>query len=188
MVTKKTATPKPTLLRLDVGCGPNKKEGFHGVDQYKMPGVDTVLKVGAAKWPWADNSVDEIHASHFMEHLTPKERMHFMNEAYRVMKKGAKATIVTPHWANNRAYGDMTHAWPPVAEMFYYYLKREWRLAQAPHTDVKWNKEGFSCNFESTWGYSYSPELSTRAEEHVRFALQNYKDAAQDLVATLVKV
>ncbi len=188
MVTrKKTVKETPTFLKLDLGCGGKKQEGFVGVDQYKMEGVDVVLDIGTAKWPWKNNSVDEVYAAHFLEHLTQQQRVHFMNELYRVMKPGAKALIITPHWASNRAYGDMTHAWPPVAEMFYYYLKQEWRNTQAPHTDKKWNPKGFTCNFDAIWGYSYAPELGTRSQEYVQFALNNYKEAAQDLHATLTK-
>ena len=33
------------VTKLDIGCGKNKKEGFHGVDQYKMDGVDTVCNL-----------------------------------------------------------------------------------------------------------------------------------------------
>lgn len=174
-------------MRIDLGCGKNKREGFIGVDQYAMENVDVVLDIGNAEWPWEDNSVEEVHASHFLEHLKQHERVHFMNEAFRVMKPGAKMTVITPHWASNRAYGDMTHQWPPVAEMFFYYLKQEWRNTQAPHTDKKWNPQGFNCNFDATWGYSFSPELSVRNSDYVQFALSNYKEAAQDLHATLVK-
>lgn len=174
-------------MKLDLGCGKNKKEGFIGCDQYAMEGVDKVFNIGQEVWPFENDSVDEIHASHFIEHLTQKERAHFMNEAYRVMKAGAKATVITPHWASNRAYGDITHQWPAVSEMFFYYLKQEWRDTQAPHTDIKWNKDGFNCDFDATWGYSFGGELQTRNAEYVQFALQNYKEAAQDLYATLIK-
>jgi len=175
------------MVRLDMGCGKSKKEGFIGVDQYAMEGVDVVMVIGSDTWQWEDNSVDEINASHFLEHLTQEERVHFMNEAYRVMKPGAKMSVVTPHWASNRAYGDITHKWPAVSEMSYYYLSQEWRDSQAPHTDIKWNPKGYSCNFAATWGYSFSPELGSRHPEHIQFALANYKEAAQDLYATLVK-
>lgn len=184
---KKTVNKVEGPIKLDLGCGKNKKEGFLGVDQYKMDGVDVVLNIGKEKWGWDNDTVEEIHASHFLEHLTAEERIHFMNEAYRVLKPGGKATIITPHWASNRAYGDMTHQWPPVAEMFYYYLSQDWRDQQAPHTDAKWNPKGFNCNFAATWGYSFSPELATRSQDYVQFALSNYKEAAQDLHATLVK-
>lgn len=175
------------IMKLDIGCGKNKKEGFHGVDQYAMEGVDTVLNVGEEKWIWEDGSVEEINASHFLEHLTQKQRIHFMNEAYRVLKEGGKATIITPHWCSNRAYGDLTHQWPPVAEMFYYYLKESWRDEQAPHTDSKWNPDGYKCNFDATWGYSMHPEIVQRSQEYQGLALNFWKEAAQDLHATLVK-
>jgi hypothetical protein len=184
MVTKKKITP----TKLDIGCGSKKREGFHGVDQYKMDGVDTVLKIGIAKWPFADDSIEEVVSSHFVEHLNAQERVHFYNELFRVMKKGAKATIVVPHWASNRAYGDPTHQWPPVAEMSFYYLSKDWRSTQAPHTDSQWNKEGYSCDFQATWGYSFTSELSLRNQEYIQFALANYKEAAQDLHATLTKL
>lgn len=175
------------MVKLDLGCGKNKKEGFIGVDQYKMDNVDVVLNIGEDRWPWEDESVEEINASHFLEHLTPIQRMHFMNEAFRVLKKGGKATIITPHWASNRAYGDMTHQWPPVAEMFYQYLNKEWRESQAPHTDKRWNPQGLDCNFAATWGYSFSNDLSARNQDYIQFALNNFKEAAQDLFATLIK-
>lgn len=174
-------------LKLDLGCGGKKKEGFHGVDQYSMEGVDTVLDIGASVWPWEDASVDEANCSHFVEHLNAQQRVHFYNELGRVLKPGAKATIVVPHWCSNRAYGDPTHQWPPVSEMSFYYLSQAWRDSQAPHTDKKWNAQGFSCNLEATWGYSFGPEIGVRNHEFIQFALQNYKEAAQDMVATLTK-
>src|SRR5271169_2253485 len=169
----------PKDIRLDIGCGKNKKEGFIGIDQYKMDGVDLVMDV-RKRWPYDDESVDEVHSSHFVEHLTGKERVHFFNELYRVLKKGAQATIITPHWASNRAYGDFTHQWPPVAEMLFYYVSQKWRDENAPHNDIKWNPEGYSCDFEATWGYGMKPELITRNAEYQQFAMQNYKEACMD--------
>lgn len=186
------------MTKLDIGCGKNKREGFLGVDQYQMDNVDVVLNVvGKDKkgkfipWPWEDNSIDEIYTSHFVEHLDLNkhnpERVWFMNEAFRVLKPGAKMTCITPHWASNRAYGDFTHADKPVSEMFFYYLKHEWRKTQAPHTDAEWNPDGYNCDFDATWGYSFAQELAVRNQEYVQFALQNYKEAAQDIHATLTK-
>jgi hypothetical protein len=173
-------------LKLDIGCGKNKREGFTGVDQFKMDGVDIVMDV-RKKWPWKDGSVEEVHCSHFVEHLTGVERVHFCNELYRVMKKDAKASIITPHWCSNRAYGDFTHQWPPVSEMWFYYLSKDWRESQAPHTDSRWNKDGYSCNFACTWGYSLHPSIANRNQEYQQDALTFKKEAAQDIIATMVK-
>lgn len=173
-------------MKLDIGCGKNKREGFIGVDQYPMDGVDQVMDVRLA-WPWEDGSVEEVHCSHFLEHLTGQERVHFYNELYRVMQDGGRATVITPHWCSNRAYGDPTHQWPPVSEMSFFYLSREWRSTQAPHTDISVLPLGFDCNFEASWGYALHESLLVRNAEFQQFAMTYYKEAAQDLVATLTK-
>ena len=180
--------PEPKKLRIDLGCGPNKKEGFLGCDQTKFPGVDKVFDIGKAKWPFKNGTVDEAHASHFVEHLTPPERCWFANELFRVLKKGAQCTIIVPHWSSNRAYGDPTHQWPPVSEMWFYYLKREWRMANAPHTDKKHWPQGFDCDLDAVWGYGLHPMLATRNQEYQQFATNFYKEACQDTHATLTKL
>ena len=187
---EETAAPAlKTPIKLDIECGSNKKPGFVGVDQYAMPGVDHVFRIGGEKWPFEDNSVEEAHSSHFLEHLTNLngkwERVRFFNELHRVMMPGAKCTLIFPHWASNRFYGDPTHC-EPFSEMGFYYLSREWRKTQAPHSDVEWNPNGYSCDFEATWGYSLNQALMTRNQEYQQFALQNYKEAAQDMIATIV--
>lgn len=177
-------------LKLDLGCGSNKKDGFIGVDKYKMHGVDVVCDLRKNKWPWESGSVSEVNCTHFLEHLTNYngkwERVHFFNELYRIMKKGSKATLVFPHWCSTRYYGDPTHC-EPFSEMGFYYLSKEWRDSQAPHTDIKWNKNGYLCDFEATWGYSLRQDLLTRNQEYQTNALQQQKEAAQDIIATLVK-
>jgi hypothetical protein len=171
-----------TTIRLDLGCGKNKrKDGdWIGVDCRQFEGVDIVADL-TKKWQWDDNSVDEAHASHTVEHLKQDERIHFVNELHRVLKPGAKATIITPHWNSCRAYGDMTHQWPPVCEFWYYYLSKAWREVNAPHND------GYTCDFEAVWGYGMHNDLLVRNAEYQQFALSWYKEAAQDLHATLTK-
>lgn len=173
--------------RIDLGCGANKKPGFTGVDQTDFPGVDIVLDL-RGDWPWNDNSVEEAHSSHFVEHLDAMERVHFWNELFRVLKPGAKATVIVPHWASCRAYGDPTHKWPPISEFAWFYLKKDWRMLNAPHTDAKHLQGGFNCNFEVTWGYSLHPEVSQRNQEYQQYAMNFLKEAAQDTIATLTAV
>lgn len=173
--------------RLDLGCGANKKPGFTGVDQTQFPGVDVVLDL-RGDWPWPDNSIEEVHCSHFVEHLDAMERVHFWNELFRVLKPGAKATVIVPHWASCRAYGDPTHKWPPISEFAWFYLKKDWRMLNAPHTDAKHLQGGFNCNFEVTWGYSLHPEVSQRNQEYQQYAMNFLKEAAQDTIATLTAV
>lgn len=166
-------------LRLDFGCGKNPREGFEGVDvrDFGQKHVTDLTK----KWPWKDGSVAEAHCSHFVEHLDAEERIHFVNELYRVLAPGAKCQVIVPHWASGRAYGDLTHKWPPVAEFWFYYLSKEWRATNAPHND------GYSCDFDVTWGYSMHQALVSRNQEYQSNALAWYKEAAQDIIATFTK-
>lgn len=180
-------------LRLDLGAGKNKKPGFLGVDAIKFDGVDVVHDLRQTPWPWADNSVDEAHCSHFLEHLTnldgKYERVKFFNELFRVLKPGAKCTLILPHWSSNRYYGDPTHK-EPFSEFGFYYLNRTWRMANAPHADADFNPDGYTCDFKEnsiTWGYSMHPHLMTRNAEYQQHALQFWREAAQDLMATLTK-
>jgi len=179
-------------MKLDLGCGKNKREGFIGVDSIKFDTVDVVADL-TGRWPFDDDSVDEAHASHFIEHLDGPQRIHFANELHRVLKKGGKAMLIAPHCFSERAYGDMTHKWPPVAGFWCYYLSKEWRCgkngvnAQAPHDDFEFNPNGYKCDFDATWGYNTHPMLATKNSEFQQFAVSFYKEAVQDIIINLTK-
>jgi Methyltransferase domain len=175
------------MVKLNLGSGPNKMEGFINVDSCQFDNVDVVCNLGNDPWPWEDGSVDEVLCSHMVEHLTAAQRIHFVNELYRVLDLKGKATIITPHWASCRAYGDLTHQWPPVSEFWFYYLKKEWRMANAPHNDKEHNPDGYSCDFDAVWGYGMNQSIVTRNAEHQQFAMNNYKEAITDIHATLTK-
>jgi SAM-dependent methyltransferase len=179
------------VIKIDIGCGKNKREGFTGIDIIDFEGVDIVMNAGKEKWPFKDGSVDEVHASHFVEHLEPMERVHFVNELYRVLKpveynnaggmaKGF-ATVIVPHWASQRAYGDLTHKWPAVSEFWFYYLDKDWRAVNAPHNDF------YKCNLVVNWGYSMHPEIQSRNSEYQQNAMKFWKEACSDMIATLIK-
>lgn len=183
---KKAKPQVPTATKLDLGSGSNGKPDFLHVDILPLPGVDLVLDLRTL-WPWGDGTIEEVHSGHFLEHLDGFERIHFFNELYRVMKLGAKANIVVPHWSSCRAYGDPTHKWPPVCEFALFYLNKTWRLANAPHTDCANLKGGYNCDFEATWGYSLEPGVALRSQEYQTYAATYYKEACQDMIFTLTR-
>jgi SAM-dependent methyltransferase len=175
-------------MKIDLGCGPNPKEGFTGVDTIKFNDNIVVCNLGEERWPFEDGSIEEAHASHMIEHLTQEQRVHFCNELARVLQKGGKCTIIAPHWGAARAYGDPTHKWPAISEWFFLYLNQEWRLANAPHADIKWNPKGYACDFDWSYGYSFHQAATVgRNQEFIQFAVQFYKEACQDIVATITK-
>lgn len=168
--------------KLDLGCGKNKAEGFTGIDSIKFDNVDHVFDLRQA-WPIADESVDEIHCSHFLEHLDGTERLHFFNELYRVLKKGATARIICPHWSHERAYGDPTHKWPPVCSWTFFYLDRGWRDVNAPHA-------GYNCDFSYVIAGAHDPNdawVAFRNIETKTVLMARNINVTTDLIATLTK-
>ncbi|MGK2953665.1 MAG: class I SAM-dependent methyltransferase [Thiobacillus sp.] len=177
-------------MKIDIGCGGKKKEGYVGLDQYPMPGVDHVVNIGTEVWPFENGSVGEAYSSNFLEHLTnlngANERVHFFNELFRVLRFGAKAFIAIPHWNSCRYYGDPTHK-EPFSEFGVYYLNREWRLSQAPHTDIVWNPKGYSCDFDSSLGYVLQPKFRNLKIEEKEYTQARLRDAVEELHLHLVR-
>ena len=104
-------------MKLDIGCGRNKREGCVGIDITKDSDADIIAS--ALNLPIKDNVVDEINCSHLVEHLYPEEAQRFFNEICRVLKEGGKASLkIDRDWTRRRLLSkDPTHK--------YRYNKRE---------------------------------------------------------------
>ena len=94
-------------MKLDLGCGQSKKQGFLGLDKIRMPGVDIVCDLENEKIPLNDDSVEEIHSMHFLEHTSDLVRV--MEEMWRISKNGAKISISVPYFNSIGAFRDPTH-------------------------------------------------------------------------------
>lgn len=187
------AQPAVTL-KLDLAAGQNCREGFEGVDIWD--GATHVQNLLEFPWKWADNSVDELHCSHFVEHIpmiyvddfgkevpcgSPGARdlfMRFFDECYRILKPDAWMTVITPCARSNRAFQDPTHRRFLVAESFFY-LSKNWRDAN------KLDHYGVTCNFDGSVNPTVMAEMNTRAEEVQRNAFQKEWNAILDWVAKL---
>lgn len=116
-------------MKLNLGSGHNKCPGYINVDRAHAP--DVVHDLESFPWPWPDSSVDEIRASHVLEHLgrDPMVFIGVMKEMYRVCKPGAKVFIVVPHPRHDDFLNDPTHVRPitlNVLALFSKSLNRKW--------------------------------------------------------------
>jgi SAM-dependent methyltransferase len=180
-----------TPLRLDLGSGKGGKpvqreEGIWKVGTYirvdiaKHKNVDKVHDL-TEPWPWKTSSIDEVNADYLLHLFTVAERAHFANELHRVLKPEGKAVIITPHWATAKAYINPEH--PPVSEAWYFMLGKAWREAQN-YVDTT----GLLCDFETpVFGYGLHTLVATRNHDYQQHAVSFWKEAAQDLVVTLMK-
>lgn len=171
------------MVKLDFGCGNNCREGFEGVDLYAE--AKHKVDLMAFPFPWESESVNEINCSHFIEHIPKEKRWPFFEECYRVLKPQGKMFILVPNWKSERAYGDMTHEWPPVTAMTFYYLNKAWResnkLTYGPY-DIK-------CDFEFQAGPTgLAQNIVNRSYEAQVFATTHYMESYGDMWSTLTKL
>jgi SAM-dependent methyltransferase len=187
MRATKLAT-KPTRiqgkeLKLDLGCGDNKAQGFLGVDKFATSSTDYTFDLLKFPWPIDDGACATLHCSHFFEHIPGLERPAFMEECYRVLKKGGQLVIITPYWSSARAVQDFTHAWPPVVETSFLYFNKQWReqnkLTHGLYT--------MTCDFDFGYGYALDAETATKHVEAQQMRIKNYLNAAADIHVTLTK-
>ncbi len=170
------------LLKLDLACGANKRDGFKGVDFVKTEQTDYVHDLLKFPWPFEDSSVGEAHCSHFFEHIPNLLRGKFMDELYRVLAPGAKCLLITPYYNSIRATQDFTHEWPPVSPNSFLYFNKGWREQNKlthGHYDLK-------CDFDFTYGYSIAGIWSSKSEDARAFAFQHYNNVIDDLHTTVV--
>lgn len=166
-------------LKLDIGCGKTKTEGVIGIDSIDF-GQDIVHDVRDGLPMYEDNSVDHIHTSHFVEHLTGNERVAFYNEVYRVLKPGGTFYVITPNWSHACAYGDPTHQWPPMSSWYPLYLNKAWRDGNAPHTD-------FKCDFDWAISGSWDGSINEKNQEYKTFAMNAFTNSWRDLMVMFTK-
>jgi SAM-dependent methyltransferase len=90
-------------------------------------------------WPWEDSSVDHIRAFDIIEHLPDK--IHTMNEAWRVLKHGGTFEIAVPTTDGPGAWQDPTHVSYWNINSFKYFTQGD------PHL-VRFGKAyGIKCAF-----------------------------------------
>jgi len=68
------------MVKVNLGCGPNKARGDIEGDKIKLPTVDIVHDLDVYPYPFGENSVDEVICSHILEHL--KDFTRAMEELY----------------------------------------------------------------------------------------------------------
>jgi SAM-dependent methyltransferase len=130
-------------VKLDLGACDRKIPGFLSVDKY--PPADFIVDLAKARiridpdgsfaitydrWPFEDSTVEEIRASHIVEHLPSK--IHTMNEIHRILKPGGIVTIDVPRASGENSAGfhqdpDHHSGWTMNAFTYWDDRDRNWR-------------------------------------------------------------
>lgn len=106
-------------IKLDVGCGANKHQGFIGMDYREMPGVDIVHNLEQFPFPLPDESVTLAVSSHVVEHLNP----HYGDaRVYPLIELLIKKKIITPKEVS-KYIGDTENL-----PRFFGFMNEMWRI------------------------------------------------------------
>jgi predicted SAM-dependent methyltransferase len=109
-------------LKVILGCGNSKKDGWIGLDigDYGQE----VLWDMRDGLPFPDDSCSELFADQVLEHIQLNDDYIFlMNECLRVLKSGGKFEIFAPYYESEVAYKDPTHCRFFTKHTFTYMVK-----------------------------------------------------------------
>ena len=99
-IPKGHSASKAAPLRLDVGCGFNRKEGFRGLDSNPKCKPDVKWDMTKIPYPIKAGSVEVLHCSHALENAinSRNDLIKVIQEWYRISKPNSKWIVTLPHW------------------------------------------------------------------------------------------
>lgn len=126
-------------MKLLLGCGEDRREGWTHLDIVTLPHVDVVHDLRVYPWPVDDDAATHVHALDVLEHLP--DTMRFMDECWRVLAAGGELFVQVPHVESDNAWRDPTHArafhpttfdyFDPVTtygKRYGFYTDRKWKI------------------------------------------------------------
>lgn len=143
-----------THLILDLGCGLNKVSGAIGIDYMALEGVDIIHDLSQPLSFVENESVDEVHSRHVLEHMDGIEEI--MSEVQRILKKGGKFVVTVPHFSNPYYYSDYTHKRFFGLYSFDYFATPETQLKRKSpifYNSIKFDVESRKFNFFSQFRF-----------------------------------
>jgi ubiquinone/menaquinone biosynthesis C-methylase UbiE len=120
-----------------LGCGKDIKKGWINLDFVKGKGVNVIWNINKFPWPFKDNEIDLVFASHVLEHVEDLEKT--MTEIRRICKNNAKIIIRVPHFSCGVSYRDPTHKRLFSYFTFDYFEKGEYNLPKFKIKDRELN-------------------------------------------------
>lgn len=181
-------------MKLNMGCGFNKKEGYVNVDMFPECSPDVLCDLEATPWPWETDSVSEAFFNHSLEHIggDPRVFMAMMKELYRVCRNGAIVNIHVPHPRHDHFIGDPTHVrmiTPHMLELFSKRKNMEWKemgAANSPlalYLDVDFKIEDVNYILDDPYSSLY--QEGKISVDDINRALREKNNVASEIHITL---
>lgn len=97
-----------TTKRINLGCGYAHIEGYVNIDNREEVKPDMVADI-LEGLPFDDNSLDEVRAYDFLEHIPIGQTIQVITEIWRVLKPGGVFESSTPSTDGRGAFQDPNH-------------------------------------------------------------------------------
>ena len=166
-------------MKLHVACGNYIEKGFKGMDFETNPKAEIKHDLNVYPYPLKDESVDRIHCAYFVHRV--EDLVKFMDEMYRVLKKGSTISIVAPYYSSIRATQDPTTKRLISEVVFSMFNKKAREAGGFSHYTVKSDFEIASIN------HSVSEEFKGRSQDAVAYAAAHYHNVIHDVSIVLKK-
>lgn len=184
-------------MKLNLGCGSFRIDGFINVDKHKSKATDLEFDLETFPWPWHDNSAKEVVLNHVLEHLGASAEMYLnvIKELWRICANGAVIHIAVPHPRHDHFLCDPTHVRAITVEslaLFDQELNRQWLAngnANTPlgiYTGVNFKITNWSITLDEPWQTQY--ETKKISQRDLDFVLKHYNNIANEIRVTWVAV
>ncbi|MBI3445334.1 MAG: hypothetical protein HY055_08210 [Magnetospirillum sp.] len=178
-------------MKLNLGCGHSRMDGFVNVDKFPSPACDEIVDLESLPWPWLDSSVDEVVLCHVLEHLGADTPVYLgiIKELWRVCRDGALILISVPHPNHDHFLWDPTHVRPITWEglrMFDQERNREWIAAGSPmtplglHVGVNFRLEHVQFILDEPWASRERDK--TIPPDELQFAMKHYHNVISEMI------
>ncbi len=123
-------------------------------------------------------SIEEIQGENILEKIP--DLVQFIDECYRLLPKGGKATFSSPYYASSRAWISPITV-RGISEHTLAFADKAWRETN------KYTERTILADFEVTGSFAIEDECMQRSEDARRFWMSRYLNVAQCVLFTLTK-
>lgn len=108
---------KDNKIKINLGCGENKKLGYINLDSNPTVKPDITHDLNVFPYPFSDNSIEEIQAFHILEHLDSP--FSAMAEFHRILKNGGRLLIKVPHFSRGMTHAQHAHGFDITFPLYF---------------------------------------------------------------------
>jgi len=181
-------------VKLNLGCGFDKREGWLNVDNFDACEPDQMLDIETTPWDLPTDGFEHVLMKHVLEHVGADFATfrRVMQELYRVLTPGGLLEIHVPHVRHDTFWSDPTHvrAFTPLTfTMMSKRQNREWMAQRANYTmlafalDVDFEVETIVQSYDNAWQAKFNAGEITR--EQLRELANSSWNVARELQVRL---